>query len=176
MIIFFGLAGSGKSVQSDKLSAAINWPHISAGAALRASQDPQVKADLEKGNLADYRVTNGLMRQILDETSNRLILDGYPRQMEQAQWLIDEQRPIELCVWLDVSEETIRQRLAERSRHDDTEAAIHRRLEIFRAQTCQVLDFFSDHGVKIVKIDGSGSIDEVHQAVLKEVQNVLAAN
>lgn len=176
MIIFFGLAGSGKSVQSDKLSAAINWPHISAGAALRASQDPQVKADLEKGNLADYRVTNGLMRQILDETSNRLILDGYPRQMEQAQWLIDEQRPIELCVWLDVSEETIRQRLAERGRHDDTEAAIHRRLEIFRAQTCQVLDFFSDHGVKIVKIDGSGSIDEVHQAVLKEVQNVLAAN
>lgn len=176
MIIFFGLAGSGKSVQSDKLSAAINWPHISAGAALRASQDPQVKADLEKGNLADYRVTNGLMRQILDETSNRLILDGYPRQMEQARWLIDEQRPIELCVWLDVSEETIRRRLAERGRHDDTEAAIHRRLEIFRAQTCQVLDFFSDHGVKIVKIDGSGSIDEVHQAVLKEVQNVLAAN
>lgn len=176
MIIFFGLAGSGKSVQSDKLSAAINWPHISAGAALRASQDPQVKADLEKGNLADYRVTNGLMRQILDETSNRLILDGYPRQMEQAQWLIDEQRPIELCVWLDVSEETIRRRLAERGRHDDTEEAIHRRLEIFRAQTCQVLDFFSDHGVKIVKIDGSGSIDEVHQAVLKEVQNVLAAN
>lgn len=176
MIIFFGLAGSGKSVQSDKLSAAINWPHISAGAALRASQDPQVKADLDKGNLADYRVTNGLMRQILDETSNRLILDGYPRQMEQAQWLIDEQRPIELCVWLDVSEETIRRRLAERGRHDDTEEAIHRRLEIFRAQTCQVLDFFSDHGVKIVKIDGSGSIDEVHQAVLKEVQNVLAAN
>lgn len=176
MIIFFGLAGSGKSVQSDKLSAVINWPHISAGAALRASQDPQVKADLEKGNLADYRVTNGLMRQILDETDNRLILDGYPRQMEQAQWLIDEQRPIELCIWLDVSEKVIRDRLAERGRHDDTEEAIRRRLEIFREQTSQVLDFFGSHGIKIVKIDGSGSIEEVHESVLREVQNVLAAN
>lgn len=176
MIIFFGLAGSGKSVQSDKLSAAINWPHISAGAALRASDDPQVKADLEKGNLADYRITNRLMRQILDQTNNQLILDGYPRQMEQAQWLIDEKRPIELCIWLDVSEEVIRQRLADRGRHDDTDQAIHRRVKIFNQQTSQVLELFARQGIQVVKIDGSGSIDEVHQLVLKEVQNVLTTN
>lgn len=176
MIIFFGMAGSGKSVQSEKLSTAINWPHISAGAALRASDDSQVKADLAKGELADYRITNRLMRQTLDDVNNRLILDGYPRQIEQAQWLIDEQRPIELCIWLDVSEEVIRQRLAERGRHDDTAEAIHRRLEIFNQETAEVLDLFKQHQIKIIKVDGSGSIEQVHQRVLQEVQNVLATN
>ena len=126
--------------------------------------------------MADYRITNRLMRQTLDDVNNRLILDGYPRQIEQAQWLIDEQRPIELCIWLDVSEEVIRQRLAERGRHDDTAEAIHRRLEIFNQETAKVLDLFKQHQIKIIKVDGSGSIEEVHQRVLQEVQNALATN
>ncbi len=165
MIIFFGMAGSGKSVQSNKLAEAIDWPRVSAGEILRTLEDPQVKADLEHGNLVDYRITNRAIRQVLDANNNRLVLDGYPRQMEQAQWIIDEKRPIELCIWFDVSEETIRQRLAERGRHDDTENAIHRRLEVFK-----------QHNIKVIKIDGSGSIEQIHQLILSEVKNALAAN
>lgn len=176
MIIFFGMAGSGKSVQSNKLAEAIDWPRVSAGEILRTLEDPQVKADLEQGNLVDYRITNRAIRQVLDANNNRLVLDGYPRQMEQAQWIIDEKRPIELCIWLDVSEETIRRRLAERGRHDDTESAIHRRLEVFNQHTSQVLNFFKQHNIKVIKIDGSGSIEQIHQLILSEVKDALTTN
>ncbi len=176
MIVFFGLAGSGKSVQSDKLSELIGWRHVSAGQLLRAYNDEQVQADLLAGNLVDYNITNGLMRQVINEAQGKIILDGYPRQMEQARWLIEEKLPIELGIVLEVSPEVIKQRLAIRGRHDDSMEAIERRLEIFNTQTKEVIDFFLANGVKIIKINGAASIDEVHAQIAQEVQHVLASN
>ena len=174
MIIFFGLAGSGKSIQSDKLSEAIGWKHVSAGAMLREYDDPQVQADLKAGRLVDYNITNRLMRHALDQAQNQLILDGYPRQLEQAQWIIDEKRKIELCILLEVSVETIKERLALRGRSDDSEEAIQNRITIFNHQTQEVLEAFEKIGAKIVKIDGHGPVDEVHKKILAEVKHVLA--
>lgn len=176
MIIFFGLAGSGKSVQSELLSKAIGWRHVSAGALLRQQTDPQLQADLAAGKLADYRVTNRLMRQILDETKDRLIMDGYPRQMPQAQWLIDEHRRIDLCIVLDTTVDVIKQRLALRGRSDDQASAIEQRIKIFESETVEVLDFFSKNNVKIVHIDGDQTIEAVHSVILAEVNNVFTTN
>lgn len=175
MIIFFGLAGSGKSVQTKLLSEAIGWKRMNMGAALRSKHDSKLGKAMASGQLVDAKVTNQMAKELLDQTNDQLILDGYPRQMQQAQWLIDEGRVIELCIVLDVSVEIVKKRLALRGRADDRAEVIEQRIKVFEEETGEVLETLATNGVKIVHIDGSKTIEEVHQAIMIEVKNALAA-
>lgn len=94
-IIILGPAGSGKGIQSELLSGAFNIPHISTGKMLRdiSNSDGEnsnlVKDSIENGSL----VSNELMFDILlrrlkkEDCKNGFILDGFPRNFEQAVWL-----------------------------------------------------------------------------------------
>lgn len=175
MIIFFGLAGSGKSSQAELLAAKLDWLHVSAGKILRQYDDQRVQADLAEGKLVDYRITNRLIEQVADQHHNRVVLDGYPRQLEQTGWILDQHRPIEVCFLINVSLETIKQRLLARGRHDDTEEAITQRVAIFKKETQEVLELFRKKAIKIIEIDGEQSIEAIHQQIMEHV-NELATN
>lgn len=167
MIIFFGLAGSGKSSQAELLAQKLRWPHISAGKLLRQSADKQVQADLANGRLVDYRITNNLISQVLDQCNNKVILDGYPRQLEQTDWILKQGRPIEMCFLINVSLATIQERLAERGRHDDTEEAIAQRVAIFERETQAVLDLFRQKQIRVIELDGEQTIEAIHQQIME---------
>ena len=91
MIVFFGPAGAGKSVQGQMLAARNGWRWLSAGQLLRDTRDPELFAQMRTGGLVDPEKVNKLIGEALDRAKDidRVVLDGYPRQLAQAKWLIE---------------------------------------------------------------------------------------
>jgi adenylate kinase len=65
-----------------------------------------------------------------------------------------------------VDDEEIMRRLASRGRKDDLEKTIRRRLEIYRAETKPVLDWYEQAEVPVLEIGGVGNIDEIQEQIL----------
>ena len=175
MIIFFGPAGAGKSVQGQILSARHGWRWLSAGQLLRDTHDPNIIHQLHTGDLIDVETVNGIMKDALVKAKDldRVILDGYPRQIEQARWLVESQphheRDVQMIVVLEVPKSEILRRLQVRGRADDTTDAIEKRLNIYRKEIYPILDYFTDEGVYIVHIDGTGTVGQVHDRIEAEL-------
>ena len=172
MILMFGPAGSGKSLQGQILAARHGWQWISVGAVLREQTDPEIMATLAKGELLPGRITNRLVAERLDREPDlsTIILDGYPRSLDQAEALIDyltkrDNGGIEVVIVLDVGREEIMRRLALRSRSDDTADAIERRLNIFAEQGQEILDYLDEQGVLIERVAGNRSVGQVHDQI-----------
>lgn len=179
MILFFGAPGSGKSSQGQKLVERNDWQWMSTGDLFRKSQDPEVLRRLAAGELIDDELTNKVLSEALQalDTSKRLILDGYPRNLDQAKWLLDNapnhDRKIECVVVFDVPREELISRQLGRGRTEDTEEIIGHRLDIYQEKTKPAVDFYEQHGVPVLRIDGTGSIEDVHQRVYKAVEACL---
>lgn len=176
MIIFFGPAGAGKSVQGQLLSARHGWRWLSAGQLLRDSRDPELLKTMSTGKLVPSEITNRLMGEAIAKAKDisYLILDGYPREMAQAKWLIDNKshhgRDIELVVVLEVPKSELLKRLAIRGRADDTPDIIDERLRIYRQEMYPILSYFTEQGVNIAHIDGVGTVGQVHDRIVEELE------
>lgn len=177
MIIFFGPAGAGKSVQGQILSARYGWRWLSAGQLLRDSKDPELLKEMSSGNLVPQEKINAIMKDALvgAKDIDSVILDGYPRELGQAQWLIetepDHERSIKLVVVLEVPKSEILRRLHVRGRADDTPDAIEKRLQIYRQEVYPILDFLNDKHVPIVHLDGTGTVGQVHDRIQTEIES-----
>ena len=66
MIVFFGPAGAGKSVQGQILAARFGWRWLSAGQLLRDSKDIEVLKQMRTGNLVTTETVNRLMGEALN--------------------------------------------------------------------------------------------------------------
>ncbi|MDK2898877.1 MAG: adenylate kinase [Patescibacteria group bacterium] len=176
MVIFFGQPGSGKSTQGKLLAANKDWCWISAGQLLRDSDDPSIDAILNSGKLVPFETICGLVGDALSKCNNvaHVVIDGFARNIGQSRWLIENgikyNRAVELIVVIEIDEKTIIERLSSRGRKDDTEQAIRNRLDIYKEETYPVLDYFRKEGIKIVYIDGSGTPEQVHVQIMKEVE------
>jgi adenylate kinase len=175
MVIFFGPAGAGKSVQGQILSARHGWRWLSAGQLLRDTHNPDIIRELHTGQLIDEMTVNNIMKEALIKAKDldHVILDGYPRQLTQARWLVETQphheRDIQMIIVLEVPKSEILRRLKVRGRTDDTAEAIERRLTIYRKEIYPILDFFTDEKVYIVHIDGTGTVGQVHDRIEAEL-------
>lgn len=125
-IVLLGAPGSGKGTQADKLSAKYHIPHVSTGDLLRealAAGSPlglQAKAAMDAGQLVSDEIVLGIIRERLRaaDARNGAILDGFPRNLAQAQ-VLDEMlralgQPLDCAVLLDVDFDVLLQRLAGR--------------------------------------------------------------
>lgn len=176
MIIFFGPAGAGKSVQGQILAARHGWRWLSTGQLLRDTHDPELLKQMATGELVNDDVANKVIHQALlrSKDIDHLILDGYPRELSQAKWLEDmlpqHDRTIKMIVVLEVPEAEIVRRLQLRGRADDTPEAIKERLHIFRNKIYPILDYFNGRKVHIAHIDGTGTVGQVHDRIEAEVE------
>ncbi len=176
MIVFFGPAGAGKSVQGQMLAARHGWRWLSAGQLLRDTHDIELIKEMQTGALVNPEKVNKLMGDALKRATNidRVILDGFPRQLEQAKWLIDSQpdhgRSIALVVVLEVPRSELMKRLEVRGRADDRPEVIEERLRIYRQEMYPVLSYFTEQHISIVHIDGTGSVGQVHDKIMEELE------
>lgn len=179
MILFFGPAGAGKSVQGQMLAARHGWRWISTGQLLRDTHDIELLKHINQGHLVSNDHINSIVGQAIARSKDisHLILDGFPRKLEQAQWLVKSQaehaRSISLCVVLEVPRDELFKRLRVRGRLDDTPESIEERLKIYRQEIYPILTYLTDQNVKIAHIDGTGSVGQVHDRIEAEVKAVL---
>jgi adenylate kinase len=176
MILFFGPAGAGKSVQGQLLASAKGWQWISTGNLFRESQDPKIQAILAGGSLVSSEITQDLLAGVLDTTRNQqVILDGFPRKIEQVEWLVDHQTDydytIDLVVVMKVSKQEILNRLATRGRAEDDPAIIEKRLQIYHDEVDPILAYLVLQEVPVVHVDGVGEIDDVHNHIMDEIHS-----
>lgn len=180
MILFFGPPGSGKSVQGNLLVERNGWRWISTGELFRGSKDPKVHERLASGGLIDDDMTNGVLASALTEIdpNDQIVLDGYPRNQYQAQWLVahlpEHNRKIECVVLFDVPREELLKRLTGRGRAEDTPEVVAHRLDIYQEKTKPVIDYFNDIKIPVVKIDGLGDVQEIHQRIQTAVSACLS--
>lgn len=176
MIIFFGPAGAGKSVQGQLLAARNGWRWISAGQLLRDTHDIEIIKQMQTGKLVDPEKVSHLMVDALKRAKNidRVILDGFPRQLSQAQHLINTQaeheRSIALVVVLEVPKSELLKRIEVRGRIDDTPDAVDERLKIYRTEIYPILTYLTEQSVKIAHIDGTGTVGQVHDRIMEELE------
>lgn len=181
MIVFFGPAGAGKSVQGQLLAARNGWRWLSAGQLLRDTHDIELIKEMQTGRLVTPEKVNALMGEALKRSKNidRVILDGFPRQLDQAKWLvesqIDHERSIALVIVLEVPRAELLKRLEVRGRADDTPEAIDERLKIYRTEMYPILSYLTEQGVNIAHIDGTGSVGQVHDRIMEELEALKLA-
>lgn len=179
MILFFGPPGSGKSVQGELLVKRNNWKWLSTGQMFRDSNDPEVLARLKTGELIDDELTNKVLDQALQgiDTDNHVVLDGYPRNPAQAEWLEEHLpkhgREIRCIIVFETPQEELIKRLASRGRTEDTPEVIEKRLNIYTRNTRPVLDYYRQRGVQIREVDGMGAVDVVHERIQQAVEECL---
>lgn len=179
MILFFGPAGAGKSVQGQVLAARHGWRWISAGQLLRDTHDVEVLKQMSEGRLVSDRQIQQIVGQALERSVDidHLILDGFPRQLVQAKWLVESQprheRSISLCIVLEVPREELLKRLRVRGRVDDTPESIEQRLIDYRQEIYPILTYLTEQNIKIAHIEGTGSVGQVHDRIEAEVASVI---
>ena len=177
MIVFFGPAGAGKSVQGQILAARQGWRWLSAGQILRDTHDTEIVQTMHEGKLVPHEMITRIMGEAINKAGDidQVILDGFPRELKQAQWLVDSKtdhgRDIGLVVVLEVPREELLKRLAIRGRADDTPEAIDQRLHIYRQEMYPILGLFSEDHIPVVHVDGVGTVGEIHDRVYAELQS-----
>ena len=108
----------------------------------------QVKDIMNRGELVSDELVLKIVRQNLVKDNKGWILDGYPRNLSQAnslnEVLNEINQPLELVFYLDIREEVLIKRLLLRGRKDDTEETIKTRVDIYKKTTEPLIQFFND--------------------------------
>ncbi len=180
-LVFLGAPGSGKGTQAAKLREHFQIAHISTGDLLRAAVAAgtplglQAKAVMDAGRLVSDDIVLGMLEQRLaqPDTATGFILDGYPRNVAQANALdalltgIDQ--PLDAAVLFEVPSETIigrcEIRYAAEGRADDHPDTVRKRLGVYAEQTAPVADFYQARG-RLAVVDGVGPVDDVFQRIV----------
>ncbi|TWI10386.1 adenylate kinase [Aerolutibacter ruishenii] len=180
-LVLLGAPGSGKGTQAARLKEHLQVPHISTGDLLRAEVAAGSKLGLEakevmaRGELVSDAILLGMLEDRVSraDTANGFILDGYPRNLTQADALDALLKrigqPMDYAVQLDVPTELLVERIAGRAaaegRADDNPESVRKRLEVYNTQTAPVIEFYRQHG-QLTVVDGVGALDEVFNRVV----------
>jgi adenylate kinase len=175
-LVLLGPPGSGKGTQAAGLTETYQIPAIATGDILRAQVEAgtplgnRVKAYIDRGELVpDSLVVDIIQHRLSDpDTQHGFILDGFPRNVAQAQaldaMLAALQRPLDAVLYLQVDREALRDRLGQRHRSDDRQEIVDHRIDVFLEQTAPLIDYYRDQG-KLKLIDGSQPPEVVAAAI-----------
>jgi adenylate kinase len=166
-----GVAGAGKSVQGRWIADEIGLPWLSTGEFLRMLVTGKRRKEMLAGKLLDDSEMIELADKIFHmiDVKQEFILDGFPRTIGQADWLIAQHKAglinISTVVHLEASEKVVTERLLERGRQDDTKEAIAARFAEYHAVTIPIIKDFENKGITVHHVKGEGTPEEIHQKI-----------
>jgi len=210
-ILLLGPPGAGKGTQSSNLVSEFGIEHVTTGDALRSNKGMDI-SDLgleydtpgeymDRGELVPDDVVNAIVEEALT-SADGFVLDGYPRNLVQAEEL-ETMTDLDVIASLSVGEEELVDRLTGRrvcsecgenyhiefdqpdadgvcdecggeliQREDDQEEAVRNRLDVFAENTEPVIEYYSDREA-FVEIDGEQSLDAVWADLKDAVEDEL---
>lgn len=193
-IVFYGPEGSGKGTQAKLLADALHLPILTSGDLVRdaAENDKGIIGEVCRQALSEGKYVADSEMFVLwkwrlkeEDAKGGWIMDGFPRNVEQAKFLDDKidkyGYKVEKVFYLNLSEEESYRRLIKRARpvqagsdelHDSPER-IKTRLEMYKAGEKDVLDFYRQKGV-LVEINADQSIEDVHKEIMKYANGTTA--
>ena len=169
-LLFLGPPGAGKGTQAAQLAASHGLLHLSTGDLLRAevaagsALGQEATAVMARGELVSDQLVLAIVRSRLLGHQGGWLLDGFPRNLAQAealdQLLGELEQRIELVVLMQLDDELLLQRLLGRGRQDDTEAVIRHRLEVYRQQTAPLIAHYRQQ-LLLQSVEAAGDIAEI---------------
>ena len=175
-VVIFGPPGAGKGTQALYIVNKYNLYQVSTGDLLRneVKKKSDIGKDIEdiisKGDFATDEIVNYLIKKIIFDPSkkNKLIFDGYPRSLSQAEnldlLLKQSSQKIDFIFYLNVKKDTIIKRIEKRkileNRADDNLSTILKRYDTYMETTKPVLDFYSKK-LNFHEINGDEKIDDI---------------
>jgi adenylate kinase len=185
-LVLVGPPGAGKGTQAQFLSEHYSIPHISTGDIFRANLKAgtplgvQAQKFMDAGELVPDSVTNEMVKDRLthSDTANGFLLDGFPRNVAQAQVLssvlTEKQTPLDAVLELQIDDAEIISRLNNRrsveSRADDAEEVIIHRLKVYHDQTAPIIDYYRTEG-SLITIGATGAVDEITKRAIAALGN-----
>ena len=195
-LVLVGPPGAGKGTQAQFLAAHYSIPHISTGDIFRANLKAgtelgnQAKGFMDRGELVPDSVTNEMVKDRLthDDVTNGFLLDGFPRNVAQAEVLrailADKKTPLHAVLEFSLANEEIVARLSSRrtcrdcgapsvgvdkcptcggdvyQREDDKAEVIARRLEVYAEQTAPIISFYRNEGL-LISVSAVGNVEDI---------------
>ena len=169
-LLFLGPPGAGKGTQAQRLAESHSLLHLSTGDLLRAEVQAatdlgrEAEAVMARGELVSDALVLAIVRGRLQQNTGGWLLDGFPRNLSQAESLDsllgELNQPIDLVVLMELDDAVLIQRLLNRGRSDDNEQVIRHRLEVYRQQTAPLIAHYRQLGL-LQAIEASGSVEEI---------------
>lgn len=206
-LVLVGPPGAGKGTQAALLAGQYKIPHISTGDIFRANLKSgtelglQAKSYMDKGELVPDSVTNAMVKDRLThaDTENGFLLDGFPRNVAQAEvlraFLGERNRPLDAVVEFSIDNAEIIKRLSSRrtckscgkifasdlkkcdscsselyQRDDDKEDVVARRLEVYAEQTAPIVSFYRQEGL-LITISALGEVGVITDNVVRALSS-----
>ncbi len=186
-LVLFGPPGAGKGTQSEKLIAYYQLVHISTGDIFRAhiknhtALGQQVSQLITDGKLVPDAITIAMLEEEVKQNpqAKGFIFDGFPRTVTQAEaldaFLTSKNQQITAVIALDVTQEELTNRIAERkkltNRPDDDAEKLKKRIDEYFTKTIQVLPYYEAQG-KLDKVNGIGEIDTIFADLCKVIDSL----
>ena len=181
--ILFGPPGAGKGTQAANMVSKYNLCHISTGDLLRGEMaagtelGKKAKALIEAGSLVPDEVVEGMIENKFKTVKGvaGFLLDGFPRTIAQAEALDSilarSGESVTAVVSLMIPDTMIRERIKHRAsiegRADDAnDDTISNRIKTYHEKTEPLVGFYKKEG-KYFEIDGTGTIEQVRDAIYK---------
>lgn len=201
-IVLLGPPGAGKGTQAVALRERLGVPHLSTGDLLRAAVAAGTplgkRADeyMKAGQLVPDELVLDILRERLSQSDagSGFILDGFPRNVEQARAL-EKITPIDAVLAFTIPEDELVDRLTQRrscpkcgavynlktlppkepgrcdndgtllqQRSDDTREAVQTRIKVYQEKTAPLLSYFRERGL-LHPIDATGTLEEVRERI-----------
>lgn len=206
-LVLVGPPGAGKGTQAQFLAAHYSIPHIATGDIFRSNLKAgtplglEAKSFMDRGELVPDSVTNEMVktRLLQDDLGNGFLLDGFPRNVLQAEVLranlAEKLTPLTAVLELSIDNDEIITRLSSRrtckecglptvnkekcpncggdvyQREDDKVEVISRRLEVYQEQTAPIISFYRNEGL-LITVSASGNVEEITMRAISALNRV----
>ena len=189
-LLLIGAPGAGKGTQAERIAQQFGLVHISSGDLLRdhvtkgTAIGQTAQAYMARGDLVPDAVVLDMLRKpvIAAASAGGYVLDGFPRNVGQAEAAYGVAKDlgvsVQLAVYLEVAREALIDRIVARGvtsgRADDTKEVVERRLDVYEEHTWPLLDYYSERE-RLIKVNGDRPVEEVTWSVIVQLQRAQRA-